>query len=699
MLVKPTRSVLAMVVVALLLPCVASADLLDPALTLDIDTRFAVEGDVVTFTITGPPNVEYTLEASLEPAEVFLANWGTIFLDLDNLLDFGSGTLSPEGEATVVVDVPSGNNGNLFYFQVSGTLDDDQGVSNQIPIRIQDAAPFGARQPESIAVTPDGSKVYVVNEADASISVIDGVTDTLMYDMPFSKVADEISWPYRMEIDPEGRHAFIVNPKMPRLTVLDIATDSISGQIPMPKSSQAVAFDFSAEKLIYVTNVREQAILVFEETVNGTFVERDSIPLEGRGPGPILRLDDGRLIVGHRQSHEVEFIDPVTATTLGKISMDGVPWDFSQIDSSRGVVTTFQPIPTPNGPDGVNVVMVMDLNAMEITPPLRLLNAGTDYFDVADSDTHWAVVASGSGSLILLTKDPVSLLEVIDLNPGGPTVFVPQAAFSPPLAPTKLYVASHFRETVRSIDLTTGPPFDLSEEIALSNVGIPLDPFVDMPLVFRGEWFFSTVEFFGGTATNPNTTTCSTCHPNAITDGITHKGDQAQPLFDLGRTDPWFHSGAQTNMTDITGVLFGNHGVVADDPTPEAVAAVTDFQLNGINIAVNPFLLEGGGLPQQALEGQALFEGLANCSSCHMEPLYIPPPGQDKTILEGVGTGRVPANVPSLRGLWQSSPYLADGSAETLIDVLLNNIDDQHGVTSSLTTEELEDLVLFLNTL
>lgn len=57
-------------------------------------------------------------------------------------------------------------------------------------------------------------------------------------------------------------------------------------------------------------------------------------------------------------------------------------------------------------------------------------------------------------------------------------------------------------------------------------------------------------------------------------------------------------------------------------------------------------------------------------------------------------------DTPTLRGLWRSVPYLHDGSAPTLTDVLVTrNPDDRHGVTSHLTDWDVEALAVYLRSL
>lgn len=107
-----------------------------------------------------------------------------------------------------------------------------------------------------------------------------------------------------------------------------------------------------------------------------------------------------------------------------------------------------------------------------------------------------------------------------------------------------------------------------------------------------------------------------------------------------------------------------------------------------------------------AARGQAIFMRTdVGCASCHIPPRYT-----DSTlnaspfIKHDVGTGNS-ANeqngsafdTPSLHMLWDTAPYLHDGSAPTLRDVLVaHNPNNQHGSTSQLSDLEVQDLVTFL---
>ncbi len=77
----------------------------------------------------------------------------------------------------------------------------------------------------------------------------------------------------------------------------------------------------------------------------------------------------------------------------------------------------------------------------------------------------------------------------------------------------------------------------------------------------------------------------------------------------------------------------------------------------------------------------------------------MPAPPVPLTLAGGVGTGLAPANVPSLRAVWTTGPYLHDGSARTLRDVLTQNPGNQHGTTSHLSSAELDFLVAYVRSL
>jgi len=112
-------------------------------------------------------------------------------------------------------------------------------------------------------------------------------------------------------------------------------------------------------------------------------------------------------------------------------------------------------------------------------------------------------------------------------------------------------------------------------------------------------------------------------------------------------------------------------------------------------------------LTAAALRGKQLFVSpVLKCTECHLPPRFTD--SAMTFVLRDVGT-LAPSSgqrlggplsgldTPTLIGLAGSAPYLHDGSAPTLQAVLTSrNLNDQHGVTSDLTSAQISDLVAYL---
>lgn len=128
----------------------------------------------------------------------------------------------------------------------------------------------------------------------------------------------------------------------------------------------------------------------------------------------------------------------------------------------------------------------------------------------------------------------------------------------------------------------------------------------------------------------------------------------------------------------------------------------------------SPHRLEDGSLDAMAQAGEALFASpLLGCIDCHGGPRLTDSafvmPGVPRlhdvgTLTEAsgqrLGEPLTGLDTPTLRGAWNNAPYLHDGSAATLLEVLtVANPVDAHGITSTLTPLELEQLVAYLQSL
>jgi cytochrome c peroxidase len=132
-------------------------------------------------------------------------------------------------------------------------------------------------------------------------------------------------------------------------------------------------------------------------------------------------------------------------------------------------------------------------------------------------------------------------------------------------------------------------------------------------------------------------------------------------------------------------------------PSAEEVRAVVAF-LGTLEHPPNPHRVADKELSAAVKRGQALFTGAARCSHCHAPPEYTSPNTYD-VKLEDDGSPYRRWNPPSLRGLWQRGPYLHDGRAATLDELLQGPHAPEKVGGHALTAEQRRDLIAFLESL
>jgi cytochrome c peroxidase len=192
---------------------------------------------------------------------------------------------------------------------------------------------------------------------------------------------------------------------------------------------------------------------------------------------------------------------------------------------------------------------------------------------------------------------------------------------------------------------------------------------------------------------------CASCHPDARADGLNWdlindglgNPKNAKSMLLAHRTPPTMISGVRA-----TAELAVRAGIrlIQFARRPEAEAAAIDEYLKSLRPVPSPHLV-AGQLSESARRGQAVFES-AGCSNCHAGELATDLKSYD------VGTGpdqlgNKDFDTPTLVEVWRTAPYLYDGRAATILDVLTRfNKNDQHGATSKLTKQQLADLAEYV---
>jgi cytochrome c peroxidase len=198
---------------------------------------------------------------------------------------------------------------------------------------------------------------------------------------------------------------------------------------------------------------------------------------------------------------------------------------------------------------------------------------------------------------------------------------------------------------------------------------------------------------------------CHTCHPDGHTSGRvfdtlnddSYGNPKLTPsLRGVTKTGPWTWHGWQKDLgqaveRSLTKTLFG------PKPAADDTRALLAF-LETLDYPPNPHRAADGSLSPAAVRGQALFRGKGHCTHCHHGEYYTSAKNYD-VQLEPDGSRFELWNPPSLRGVYDRGPYLHDGRAETLDEVLRADHAPEKVGGEALTPAERQDLVEFLKSL
>ncbi len=206
--------------------------------------------------------------------------------------------------------------------------------------------------------------------------------------------------------------------------------------------------------------------------------------------------------------------------------------------------------------------------------------------------------------------------------------------------------------------------------------------------------------------------TCATCHIEGADDGLTWfvvDGPRQTPMLAqrLAGTAPFNWIGTAATLPENihnTVNRMGGAGLA-----PGVAEGITAYLLgaNGPVAAPNKHVA-ATGLNATQKAGQALFfDPAVGCSTCHTGTALTDGKTWDVGTFSALelelrkkngSTAPLALNTPSLRGLYNSAPYLHDGSAATLQDVLAST-ETTMGHSFMLTKAQRDQLAAYLLTL
>ena len=203
--------------------------------------------------------------------------------------------------------------------------------------------------PYGVAVSPDGSRVYIGSWGSNTLSTIDAVNNTVIG----VSVSVGIQ-PIGVAITPNGNRVYVANFGSHTVSVFDTASNTVIKTIPAGQGAAGVAISPDGSR-VYISNFDEHTVSVIDSSSNTVVGPAIAV---GASPLGILVSPDGtRLVVANSDSDNVTIIDTATNLVIGTVIVGDRPIDLAITpDSSRVYITH----------SDNNVVHVVDVASQQV---------------------------------------------------------------------------------------------------------------------------------------------------------------------------------------------------------------------------------------------------------------------------------------------------------------------------------------------
>ncbi len=508
-----------------------------------------------------------------------------------------------------------------------------------------------ASGPAEILFSPDEKFLYVVDSYSSEVSIIDLQTKTELKRLMAGNN------PVAAEFSPNGKQVYVTSRRtlpmsfgtspMTELTVIDAATQRVKERKVFKNAyiMENVAFTPSGDMAI-ATLIRPKNLIPAIQVERGWMMTH--------GIGIIEKGNDGRMIQLLTDEPNAYYSDPFDIV----ITPDGQKAFISH--------------------SGVDVITVIDLNA------LRILLAESTQEELDYYSNHLGISSRYVIKRIKTGSNPKGLV----LSTDGKLLYVAER-----LEDKIAIINTETLESVNSIDLK-GP-----SRITVAR---------------QGRRVFSNS---GGTFQNQYG--CYTCHPDAHEDGLVYNMAgtdmgrnlaNVQTLRDIGDIPPYKWNGKNSSIYKQDGMRFSTILTRTEAFNYDDLDALVAYIVTGIknppNLRYNPT----GDLTDIQKRGKKIFYRTHTncgkeipvenqCATCH------PPPYFTNLKMADVGTlsdtdDPMLFDAPQLNNVYESAPYLHDGSAATLEELWTKfNDEDKHGVANDMLKDQLNDLVEYLKSI
>jgi len=227
---------------------------------------------------------------------------------------------------------------------------DGIGVVDLQALRLVRVIPVGT-DPEQLAVSPDGRRLFVANEDAATVSVVDVASGRVLAALP---VGGE---PEGVEATPDGAVVYATSEEDSEVFAIDAQGMKLLGRFAVPVRPRGIAFLPDGSRA-YVTCETGHAVAVVDARARAVV---GTIPFEGENARPmgIVASRDGRRVyVTTGRGGAVVAIDTGSGRPAAQVEVGARPWGIALSADGRTLYTA-------NGPS--NDVSIVDVARFAVT--------------------------------------------------------------------------------------------------------------------------------------------------------------------------------------------------------------------------------------------------------------------------------------------------------------------------------------------
>lgn len=272
-------------------------------------------GDIPSFTAVNTGSTPAVATITVTPqlqSFIYIANAGD---NTVSVLDY-SGKLFktiPVGRSPYGVSISP--NGTRIY--VSNILDKSVSVINSVTNEVVATIPVGDH-PYGISVSPDGRLVYVANEVSNSVSVINGVTNEVIKEINVGQ------YPTFTAVSPDGGKLYVANQNSKTISIINTVNHSLITEISTlgyEPSQMALSPDGG---MLYTVGLGSSTNAVFVINTS-TYENFKIIPLDQNPHGIAITPDGGYLYVTNTGANNVFVINTATLAATTSIPVGAAP--------------------------------------------------------------------------------------------------------------------------------------------------------------------------------------------------------------------------------------------------------------------------------------------------------------------------------------------------------------------------------------